>query len=139
MKKICKYELPLRSGLVATIRDEIFQFLEVQMQNGKPILWALADPEATIKEPTYITSFGTGWEISNDVDKYIGTLQDSEGYVWHYFVYKPKEMLRAPTEKEKEILIDGLAALAQAFGKVGTTMEEAGSAFSLDGLFDACM
>jgi hypothetical protein len=105
MKKIYKYELPPCPGVVTTIRDEIFQFLEVQMQNGKPTLWALVDPEATIEEPTHIMSFGTGWEIPNDVDKYIGTLQDSEGYVWHYFVYKPKE-------EEKEILIDGLAALA---------------------------
>ena len=132
MKKIYKYELPLCPGVVTTIRNKIFQFLDVQMQNGKPMLWVMVDPEATIEEPTYIMAFGTGWELPNDADRYIGSLQDGEGYVWHYFTIKKQ---KAP------IGIDyaATAVLANMVAEAGATVKRADKNFSLDGLFDACM
>lgn len=34
-----------------------------------------------------IVAWGTGWDIPKDVAslKYLGTVQDEYGYVWHYF------------------------------------------------------
>ena len=80
----------------------------MQLQNGIPVIWALVNPEERNKEPIIITSFGTDWEIPNGANEYLGTLQ-IDGYVWHYFVYEPEEMMKAPKEEGQVFLFDGLA------------------------------
>lgn len=111
MRKIYKYELP-QSGYTITIPHVIVKFLEIHTQNGIPTIWIIVDPEVEPVNPVEIIAIGTGWELPNGLSDYLGTAEDEFGYVWHYFVYEPQEILKAPTEKEKETLIDGLAVLA---------------------------
>lgn len=119
MRKIYKYRLPEAPGVVTTINEKIIEVLSVQYQNGIPTIWVVVDPDDT-SVAAEIMSFGTGWELPNGAEKYVGSLQDPEGYVWHYFIVKLQEM-------EKQIdYTEALAVLAQALGKIGISAEEAG-------------
>ena len=131
MEKIFKYELP-HNGHTITIPHEVHEFLDVQAQDGVPTLWAIVDPERQAEKPIEIIAIGTGWELPSGVDKYLGTAQDGSGFVWHYFVLNLQEMMTCNVDYEKTF-----AALAQALGTIGVSVEEAGTA--LGGLFDACM
>ena len=115
MRKIYKYSLPY-DGHTITIPYDVIRFLEIHTQNGIPTIWVIVDPEAEATISTEIIAIGTGWELPDGLGDYLGTAEDEFGYVWHYFTYEPKEMLKAPTEEEQVVLIDGLAALAQLFG-----------------------
>ena len=133
MRKIYKYELPVDGGII-TIKQCIIKILSIQEQNGKPMMWAIVDPDNEAVEPLEITAIGTGWALPTGLDEYLGTAQDEDGFVWHYFSLKLKE-LQTPTEQ-----LDGrLAVLAQSLGKIGVSAEQAAQAFDLSGLFDACM
>jgi hypothetical protein len=61
------------------------KILTVQMQHGRPRIWALvceANPIVT----RVIKIFGTGHEFVGDPDSYIGTFQEDDGaLVWHVF------------------------------------------------------
>ena len=132
MRKIYKYRLPEAPGVVTTINERIIEVLSVQYQNGIPTIWAIVDPDDT-SVAAEIMSFGTGWELPNGAEKYVGSLQDPEGYVWHYFIVRLQEM-------EKQIdCAEALTVLAHSFGKVGVSVEQATKAFNMEGLFDACM
>ena len=131
MKKIFKYELP-HNGYTITIPHKVYELLDVQTQDGVPMLWAVVDPEQQVENPIEIIAIGTGWELPSGVDKYLGTAQDEFGFVWHYFVLNLQEMVTYKVDYEKTF-----AALAQALGTVGLSVGEAGTA--LEGLFDACM
>lgn len=99
MKRIHKYELPINGG-IKTICDPIEKVLDIQCQGSFPVMWAEVDLDKESKSMDII-AIGTGWEYEADeVGEYLGTAQDGYGYVWHYFVYKPLEMEKAPTEKE---------------------------------------
>jgi hypothetical protein len=60
----------------------IVQVLDLQMQNGVPVLWALVYPE-TPKRLYKIMRFLTGDTVYG-VTRYLGTVTD-EGDVLHYF------------------------------------------------------
>ena len=122
MKKIYKYELPI-GGHTITIDDPIEKVLSIQLQYGGPTMWAMIDFDLPNKS-THIISVGTGWEITAGVDEYIGTVQDEQGFVWHYFSQEIKELDKAPQIGEEVTLIDGLAVLAEAFGKLGVSAEQ---------------
>lgn len=80
MKTIYKYEL--RSQNPSMKLPKGAEILTVQVQDGRPMLWALVDPE-NVLEDRFITTFGTGWEVEGNM-KYICTYM--EGYfVWHVF------------------------------------------------------
>ena len=132
MKKIYKYELPINGGIIK-IPNAVEQFLEVQEQNGIPMIWAIVDLDVEDVEPIEIIALGTGWEVPSTVDKYLGTAQDEFGFVWHYFTIKLQE-LEYQIDYEKTF-----AALAEVLGKVGVSAEQATQAFNMSGLFDACM
>ena len=91
MRKIYKYRLPEAPGVVTTINEKIIEVLSVQYQNSIPTIWVIVDPDDT-SVAAEIMSFGTGWELPNGAEKYVGSLQDPEGYVWHYFIIKLQEM-----------------------------------------------
>lgn len=133
--KIYKYELPDFPGSVINIEEKIVKVLSVQYQNDIPTMWALVEVEDK-SCTTQITALGTGWEVPVWRD-HIGSLQDKNGYVWHYFIV-PEESKVLKTYDTTN-LFDEFAALAQAFGKVGVSEEEASKAFDMEGLFDACM
>ena len=84
MKAIFKYDLPI-NGQIIEINACIKQWLDIQNQNGSPKIWAIVDPEGE-PEKHLIAAWGTGWGLLLDDEfKYIGTVQDGAGYVWHYF------------------------------------------------------
>lgn len=84
-KMIYKYYIPELPGTVEVIDDAILEVLDIQYQGDYPVMWALVDADSKIYPPMKIAAFGTGWEIPNEAKKYLGTLQDKQGYVWHYF------------------------------------------------------
>ncbi len=58
--------------------------LTVQLQKDWPTLWVLVDDTQEHTEVVRITCFGTGWDIVVP-GFYLSTVQDTDGYVWHYF------------------------------------------------------
>ena len=83
MKKIYKYELPPCPGVVVTIPEKLIQPLKVDMQYG-PTLWTIVDVD-DFNSPTDVMAFGTGWQIPDSAREYLGSVQDCDGFVWHYF------------------------------------------------------
>lgn len=82
MKTIYKYTLN-NVGIEMPIGAEI---LTVQIQNDKPCIWAMVDPEAE-KKVRHFQVFGTGQPIPEVSMKYIGTYQELGGsLVWHVFI-----------------------------------------------------
>lgn len=86
MKKIFKYSLP-RDGAVITITANVIKWLNIQEQDGQPMIWAVVD-DAGYESEYEIVAWGTGWEFPDELVScaYLGTAQDGYGYVWHYFM-----------------------------------------------------
>lgn len=84
MSVIYKYELELTDSQVVTLRNGA-KILDVQLQKGKIVFWAVIDKAYPEKEVEFLT-FGTGGsEHAVIPDKgYIGTVQQGD-YVWHVF------------------------------------------------------
>ena len=83
--KIWKFDLKKeRTQLVKM--PEISKIMDIQMQNGKPVMWALVSPDTSEIE-VKINMYGTGWEIETGAfkDEYLSTVQDGE-FVWHFFM-----------------------------------------------------
>lgn len=62
--------------------------LSVQMNGGRPCLWALVDPEKP-SEKFVLFIYGTGRPVDANGKAYVGTFQVRgmlEIYVWHVFV-----------------------------------------------------
>lgn len=85
MKRILEYKLPL-DGKTITINANVIKWLEIKTQNGQPYIGAIVDDSVTTVAWTII-AWGTGWEVPKELldVEYLGTAQDYEGYVWHYF------------------------------------------------------
>ena len=94
-KRILKYRLPINGDRKA-ITCGLGRWLAVQPQNGWPHVWVMVDDNAPQIEYEII-SVGTGWDLPIDFKEsnYLGTAQDSGGFVWHYFVQL--------ADKEKEL------------------------------------
>ena len=62
-----------------------YHILDIQIQNGFPVLWAMVNPESE-KTTLNLIVYGTGWNIVHDTNKYyfVRTVQ-AQGFVWHYF------------------------------------------------------
>ena len=105
------------------IEEPVEQILDIQSQDGTPTIWVLINTELK-KDPTALIAIGTGWELPPDIKDYVGTAQDSFGFVWHYFLLEGRIGL-LKKEKEKEMAIEeAFAVLAEAVGKAGMTAEE---------------
>jgi hypothetical protein len=66
------------------------KILAVQVQGGKPVLWALVDPERRTEKRRAISLFCTGQPLANEpvplLGAYLGTIQLSGGsLVLHAF------------------------------------------------------
>lgn len=129
MRKIYKYDLAFSHNMVTTIKAPIEQILDIQWQpHLGPMMWAIVDDEKEDIEIDLIC-IGTGLDIPEEVEKYIGTIQTPSGYVWHYFTYKIKELIQAPTDREEMVFYDNLAVLAKMLGQAGITHDEAAEQF----------
>lgn len=89
MKTIYKYTLePSGFPSVQDIQmPDLSELLTVQVQLGRPQLWALVDPSRPLRTRK-IEVFGTGEDIESDGvhRKYIGTFQlEGGGLVFHVF------------------------------------------------------
>ena len=86
MKRIFKYTLP-RDGEIITITANIVKWLDIQKQDGWPVIWAVVD-DAGHESEYEIVAWGTGWDFPDELNhcRYMGTAQDGAGYVWHYFM-----------------------------------------------------
>ena len=86
MKKIFKHRLP-RDGAVITITANVVKWLDIQEQDGWPMIWAVVD-DAGCESEYEIVAWGTGWDFPDELNhcRYMGTAQDGAGYVWHYFM-----------------------------------------------------
>ena len=86
MKRIFKYKLP-RDGEIITITANVVKWLNIQEQNGWPMIWAVVD-DAGYESEYEIVAWGTGWDFPDELNhcRYMGTAQDGAGYVWHYFM-----------------------------------------------------
>lgn len=86
MKRIFKYKLP-RDGEIVTISANVIKWLDIQEQDGWPMIWAVVD-DAGYESEYEIVAWGTGWEFPDELNhcRYMGTAQDGYGYVWHYFM-----------------------------------------------------
>lgn len=95
MKSIYKYTVDEHG--IFHFHHYVEKFLKLDFQNNIPTVWAIVDTE---KEPnfTHAVPVGTGWDLEdprnpNPIEEdlpYIGTLQTSLGFVWHYFAI-PKQ------------------------------------------------
>lgn len=87
MVKIYKDKLGIEGNII-TIKGRIKKILTVQLQNGWPHVWyEVSDKEWVKDREIKIIAIGTGWEISDTSVywNYVGTVQDVDGYVWHYY------------------------------------------------------
>lgn len=82
--KIWKYELEICDQ--QTINMPVgAKLLCIQMQHGKPCIWAICDPMAQPK-PRHIAIYGTGQPMPDDLGIYIGTFQIANGsLIFHAF------------------------------------------------------
>lgn len=85
MKQILEYKLSL-DGKTITINANVVKWLEIKTQNGQPYIWAIVDNSVATVAWTII-AWGTDWEVPKELlnVEYLGTAQDYNGYVWHYF------------------------------------------------------
>lgn len=133
--RVYKYELPSVDETLV-IKEKIIKFLSVQNQNNIAMVWALVDPQVKEKETT-IAAFGTGWDIPDYVDEYIGTAQDEFGFVWHYFTVDIPELEKEEISELTNVGNDGYTAslgqadfivnweeLLNALGKIGASAEQ---------------
>ena len=84
--RILKYSL-IPGAASTEITCKVRKLLDIQTQKGKPVIWI--ETADDIPEQTFhIVAVGTGWELPTDIMrdmKYIASVQDSEGFVWHYY------------------------------------------------------
>lgn len=81
--KMFKYRLKVSSTKPTILRvPEIFEPLSVGVQDGEVVLWAYVDGDGNYAEEFYV--IGTGWNIPEECNHFVGTVQD-RGYVWHVF------------------------------------------------------
>lgn len=87
MPRINDFEIPMLpvSGYPDIVCNFKLQFLKFDIQDSTPTFWAVVDTNAP-KRKVRIHIIGTGWDVGKvDLDAYIGTIQEENGLVWHYF------------------------------------------------------
>lgn len=87
--KIWKFKLSKEKSQLVEM-PEHSEILDIQMQDGEPVMWALVNEEAN-KIDINIHMYGTGWEFHENESEYatekqyLATVQDGE-FVWHFFM-----------------------------------------------------
>ena len=86
IKKIFKYPFQINDSVCIRMPKGA-HILTVQTQGGQSCLWALANPDAELKDHNF-RIFGTGHPISGEEMQsmgYVGTFLMPSGLVWHMF------------------------------------------------------
>ena len=81
MKTIYKYQLT--SQVCTLTLPTGAEILTVKLQNEKPTLWAVVNPNTSEVEERHICIIGTGWQVEDNME-YITTYLDGY-FVWHVF------------------------------------------------------
>lgn len=86
------YKYPIyNSGDI--ISAPFVKLLDIQYQDGIPMLWAVVDPDRVQDTEVCFNVLGTGWEFEGSPGTYIKTLQDDYGFVWHFFIVSRSQTL----------------------------------------------
>jgi hypothetical protein len=111
MRKVYKYDLqptgkPLQSAFsLGPVSEQITlgvpgggELLDVQLQGGRIVLWAIIDPDAPVRPRIFRIAF-TGAELPEDCNTltYVKTLQSS-AIVLHLFDITPPLLLSTPLD-----------------------------------------
>lgn len=90
--KILKF--PVKGyGLVSSFRCKRSRLLDIQLQGPNMMCWVETRDEFPESEVSLI-SIGTGWEVPSEEITgavYFKTVQDYDGYVWHFYEMRNKE------------------------------------------------
>ena len=86
MTMIWKFSLDAPGPVIAVMMPEGARVLSVQMQAGRPQMWAAVNTEAP-EVTRLFRVVGTGMQLPA-VSDYIGTIQ-SPPFVWHVFECAP--------------------------------------------------
>ncbi len=86
MREIWKFPLEITDRQIVSM-PRMHDFLTVQLQNGKPVLWAIVQPKSDREEVRiYCVGTGNGESVLYDCPRYLGTVQITP-FVWHYFTH----------------------------------------------------
>lgn len=111
MQRIYKYEMPDSNDFYLELPIGA-QFLSLQLQNGKPMMWFLIiDPAEAQSFYTHFCVVGTGQQVPSWHGvrlQYLDTIQ-IDGFVWHLFQKHVVE-----TEKSDHT-IDAMRYLMQVY------------------------
>lgn len=82
--RIFKYPVPnvCMGERAAVSLQEGAQILHVAIQDGRFTLWAKANPDARMQK-RYFTIYPTGLMDIPEGARYLATLHDDQGFVWH--------------------------------------------------------
>lgn len=83
MANIYKFNLGWKP--VQTVRCKAIKILDIQIQNGQPVMWVITNVDAEERNIGIVMQ-GTGMDVLAIVEEFthISTTQD-RGYVWHWF------------------------------------------------------
>lgn len=87
MNKRTIYKFPLEfyaAGPYKVLMQKGAEILKVDFQNGDIMIWAIVWPDNDMEEVSF-SIYGTGHPFESTSDKYIDTVFDPDGYVWHLF------------------------------------------------------
>jgi len=90
MKTIWKFELEIKNEQIIEMPKNALILQTAQIQNGRPVIWAVCDDEEKEKSNVIILTLGTGNLINVNIQLrfvYIGTYQLGS-FVGHVFVKK---------------------------------------------------
>lgn len=83
--KIWKYELKFAHHQTISLQEN-FQILTIQLQNGRPVLWALlSDGEPNFRKVEILGLYTGNVTHNMHNANYISTVQELDGTVIHYF------------------------------------------------------
>ena len=84
--KILKYKV-FGEGVPTSITCHKARLLDIQLQRGDMVCWVETNDDLP-KSTTKLISLGTGWDVPSkfmDGTRYFKTVQDTYGYVWHFY------------------------------------------------------
>jgi hypothetical protein len=82
-QQIWKFAVGIIDAEQKIIMPKVSKFLTAQMQDGKPQVWAIVDPETEFTEKIFRV-YATGQSLPKEEGNYIGTVQIWDT-VWHIF------------------------------------------------------